>query len=92
MVNNALITLIVVTKRFTGYTTDPFSFHDLNTMKFTTRDKDNDRWPTENCANRVAVNSGGWWYNSCAAIYLNNQYKHKYVANPNGQYHFTFIY
>ena len=56
-------------------------------MKFTTRDKDNDRWPTDNCANRVAVNSGGWWYNSCANIYLNNQYKHKYGVYLNRKYH-----
>ena len=80
---------------FTGYTTDPFHSHQtansnnaaLNTMKFTTRDKDNDRWPNDNCANRVAVNSGGWWYNSCGTIYLNNQYKHKYGVSLNRKYH-----
>ena len=35
---------------FTGYTTDPFLSHSLNTMKFTTRDHDNDHWPNHNCA------------------------------------------
>ena len=33
---------------FTGYTTDPIGTHNQNTMKFTTRDRDNDRW-SNNC-------------------------------------------
>ncbi|XP_072232892.1 fibrinogen alpha chain isoform X2 [Leuresthes tenuis] len=42
-----------------------------NGMKFSTFDKDNDKWE-ENCAE---VYGGGWWYHSCQA------------ANPNGIYH-----
>ena len=48
----------LTTSGFTGYTTDPFnsnltptSHNDaLNTIKFTTRDQDNDHWPNRNCA------------------------------------------
>ena len=73
---------------FSGYTNDPFSGHNINTMKFTTRDQDNDRW-SHNCANPVDHSgiSGGWWYNQCAAILPNNQYKQKYGIYLNGQYH-----
>ena len=81
---------------FTGYTTDPFYLHHtpdsdtgaLNTMKFTTRNKDNDRW-FRNCAIPADHSgiSGGWWYNRCAPIYPNNQYKHKYGISLNYQWH-----
>ena len=77
---------------FTGYTTDPFnllrsptSHHDaLNTMKFTTRDRDNDRLPTGNCA---ASTRGGWWHNRCAYIYPNGQYNSKHVILLSDQWH-----
>ena len=81
---------------FTGYTTDPFVSHltptsdwaALNTMKFTTRDQDNDHWPN-NCAipARTSGRGGGWWYNRCTAIFLNAQYNNKYVIYLNGQWH-----
>jgi hypothetical protein len=38
-----------------------------NGMKFTTKDKDNDRHPS-NCANTYKV---GWWYNFCFGSDLN---------------------
>ena len=62
---------------FTGITTDPFnSGHPINGMKFTTKDRDNDRRSNGNCAvNGHGGNDGGWWYNSCAHILLNYQYK-----------------
>ena len=76
---------------FTGYTTDPFNIHHtptshygaLNTMKFSTRDQDNDRWPTGNCA----ASNGGWWYNRCTDIFPNREYNHKSAIKLNGQWH-----
>ena len=38
-----------------------------NGMKFTTKDRDNDKWP-KNCAGH---HSGGWWYKSCTNAALN---------------------
>ena len=50
--------------------TDPFNGH--NRMKFTSRDRDNDLHNNYNCA----VYDGGWWYNSCSYIALNERYGH----------------
>ena len=81
---------------FTGYTTDPFYSHitpsnhiyTLNTMKFTTRDQDNDRSPNDNCAiPSHSGRSGGWWHNRCAEIYPNSQYNNKYTIYLNYQWH-----
>ena len=63
--------------RFTGTTSsDPFSTHQLNGMPFTTKDRDNDKW-SFNCAVNDVGNAGGWWYNACSFIFLNNQFKSK---------------
>ena len=44
---------------FTGVTTDPFSTHSLNGMKFSTKDRDNDKYGGGNCA----ISAGGtWWH------------------------------
>ena len=54
---------------FTGITpNDPFSVH--NKQKFSTTD--NDKWADDNCA-AYGKGSGGWWYNTCWHINLNNQ-------------------
>ena len=43
-------------------------------MKFTTKDRDNDKYSSNNCAvNGNGKNSNGWWFNSCAYIKLNQQ-------------------
>ena len=80
---------------FTGYTTDPFVLHHtptsygdaLNTMKFTTRDQDNDHWHG-NCATPAhSSRSGGWWFNRCALIFPNTQYNYKYAIHLNYKWH-----
>ena len=62
---------------FTGITsTDPFSSHPLNGLKFSTYNNDNDKWGA-NCAAAVGriKGSGGWWHNSCWHVNLNIPYK-----------------
>ena len=59
---------------FQGTTTDPMARH--NGMYFTTKDSDNDQWDN-NCALKGPSNPhGGWWYNNCWHINLNNYYDH----------------
>ena len=63
---------------FTGITTDPFdSGHPLDGMKFTAKDRDNDR---RGSINRAVTgrggNAGGQWYNNCTHVHMNHQYKY----------------
>jgi len=54
-------------------------------MKFTTRDKDNDRCsPGCNCAKGFSY---AWWHNSCSYIVLNGQYNHPLTVLLNGQWY-----
>ena len=64
---------------FSGITTDPItSIHSLNNMKFTTRDRDNDK-RSNNCAVfGHGGNAGGWWYNDCSYTHPNHQYGNQY--------------
>ena len=74
---------------FTGNTTDPITGrHSLSGVKFTTRDRDNDKWSGINCAVHYLGNTGGWWYryNQCSHIFPNHQNKHGYVSLY-GQWH-----
>ena len=74
---------------FTGITTtDPFTVHSPNGMKFTTKDRDNDKYSYGKCAiNANGNNAGGWWYNSCSLLHINHQYKHKYSIRLSGKWH-----
>ena len=49
----------------------------INGMPFTTKDRDNENW-SRNCAEDRVGHAGGWWYNFCTHIFLNNQYKNHY--------------
>ena len=55
-------------------------------MKFTTRDRDNDKY-SYNCALRFGGNAGGWWHNQCSHLYPNHQYNHYYSVYLNSQWH-----
>ena len=75
---------------FSGNTTDPITgySHSLNTMKFTTRDRDNDGWEDHNCVvHNSGDNVGGWWHKDCSRIRPNHQYNHRYSIALNGQDH-----
>ena len=74
---------------FTGITTDPFdSGHALNDMKFTTKDRDNDKDSKKNCAlNRDGNNAGGWWHRACTYVHVNHRYKHSHTIYLNGVWH-----
>ena len=51
---------------------DMITYHNLNGMKFTTKDNDNDNWG-DNCATE-AQHIAGWWFNVCSFSSLNGPY------------------
>jgi len=71
---------------YSGYTPDP-STHSLNnrinSMKFTSRDRDNDQ-SSGNCAGN---SNGGWWYNTCSTMRLNNLYSRSTTVHINGRWY-----
>ena len=69
---------------FTGITPDPFEQINLNSMKFTTKDRDNDE-NGNNCATSYDK-AGGCWYKSCAYIRPNYQYNSINSIYLNGKY------
>ncbi|ESN91668.1 hypothetical protein HELRODRAFT_134076, partial [Helobdella robusta] len=44
---------------------------DMQDMKFSTFDKDNDAWKGGECAD---VSASGWWFQNCYSINLNGRY------------------
>ena len=71
--------------RFSGSTTDPI-IPASNGMRFTTIDRDNDRWSNYNCAFHYNGYAGGWWYNFCSSFYPNHRYN-KLTAYINKDWH-----
>ena len=65
--------------------TDPFNTNGqiLSGMKFTSRDRDNDL-ASSNCA----IGNGGWWYNSCGHLELNDDHANIRMY-LNGKWHPT---
>ena len=55
---------------------DPFAIDKLNGMKFTTCDRDNDLYGRNCAVTNGGRNPGGWWYRTCSAILLNDEYNH----------------
>ena len=63
-------------------------------MKFTTKDRDNDKYSGGNCAvSRNGKNGNGWWFNNCGLIQLNQQYSEVHKVNDgHGSWHnYLFI-
>jgi hypothetical protein len=52
------------------------SLYSLDQMKFTTKDRDNDKRGSENCAEN---NKGGFWFNDCALAWPNAVYNDKFA-------------
>ena len=44
---------------------------NVNGMKFSTKDQDNDNWSGGHCAGNLR---GGWWFNDCHRTFLNGLY------------------
>ena len=79
---------------FTGITSeDPFKTYKINGWKFTTKDRDNDDKSDGNCAiSGHDKDSGGWWYDNCAKMHPNHQYKSRYgIFISRSWYSFQFI-
>ena len=72
---------------YTGKIYDPITQYPINGMKFTTKDRDNDRC-NQNCAkDHDGKNAGGWWHNCCSYIHPNHQYKNTHSIVLNNKWH-----
>jgi len=54
---------------YSGDGGDGFGYH--NGMMFTTYDRDNDKWSSNNCA---SYDGAGFWYKSCASCHVNGYF------------------
>ena len=65
---------------YSGTAGDSLNYYYMyhNGMKFSTRDNDNDKWYSGNCA---LSNNGGWWFNGCFYSHLNGPYHHNPVVS-----------
>ncbi|KAL5011835.1 hypothetical protein ScPMuIL_010386, partial [Solemya velum] len=70
-VGNASSNYLLTVSGYSGNAGDSLAYH--NNMKFSTHDRDHDRWSDVHCAERC---KGGWWYNSCHHSNLNGEYHH----------------
>lgn len=68
-VGNVSSKYILTVGGYNGTAGDSLAYH--NSMKFTTRDHDNDNHPNLQCAH---VRRGAWWYNACCYSNLNGLY------------------
>ncbi|KAL7742371.1 hypothetical protein ACLKA6_019007 [Drosophila palustris] len=66
-----------------GTAGDSLSYH--RGMKFTTFDKDNDKWDEGNCA---IEGTGAWWYEECYQSQLTGTYKDNDFGKSVIWYHF----
>ena len=74
------------------YPVDPFLSHPLNGIKFTTKDRDNDKLGGNCAVNGNGKNSNGWWFRNCALIQLNKQYSVKDKIYDGSSWHnYLFI-
>ena len=76
--------------RTSGFNVDPFHEHSLVSMRFTTKDSDNDLSSRHNCAlnGRDGTYAGGWWHRDCSLIHLNHQYVQIRI-HLNGRWNFV---
>ena len=61
-------------------------FRNHNGMRFTTTDRDNDRYGVEIVPR--TINRGGWWFNSCYHLYLTDSINPR-VGGLGTQYHYA---
>jgi len=69
---------------YSGTAGDSLTYH--NNMAFATKDRDNERWRSGNCA---VSHTGAWWYKSCHHSNLNGKYLGEKVSGGGAVwYHF----
>ena len=62
---------------------DRFSYH--SGMMYSTKDRDNDRHPTRNCADSTMMQGGGW-FDHCSEVTLTNNFGYYWGGSPPASY------